>query len=404
MSTSTSATRPAVSELAAAGKPSPTMAITAKAKALKAEGKNVVNFAAGEPDFKTPAHICAAAKQAIDDGLHGYLPSPGMPALREAVTARFREDIGVEYESSQVLVSPGAKFSLYLAFRAMLDPGDEVILPAPYWVSYPEMIRLAGGKTVYLRTREADGFALSAGEVAARITPKTKILMLNSPSNPSGAVTPPPEIEKIGKLLEERGIYCISDEIYDRLVYGGNTHQSIASVSDYCRENTVVVNGVSKAYAMTGWRIGYAAGRQDVIKAMSAIQSQSTSNACAIAQAAALEALTGPQDCVREMVAEFAGRRQLIVERLNAIDGVSCALPGGAFYAFANISGLLGRNLGGTTINSTLDLCNVLLDQQLVAVVPGEAFGADEHIRLSYATSRDEIEEGCARMEKMIKA
>ncbi len=391
-----------LSRRAAAGKPSMTMAITAKAKKLKAEGRDVVSFAAGEPDFNTPEHICEAAKKAVDDGLHKYLPNPGMPALREAVCARFGEDIGVKYTVDQILVSPGAKYSLFLACQALLDEGDEVILPSPFWVSYPEMVRLAGGRTVYLETSEENGFAVTADQIAGKITERTKLLILTSPCNPTGAVVPPAEIEKIGGLLEDRGICCISDEIYDKLIYGDNQHKSIAAVSDYCYANTIVVNGVSKAYAMTGWRIGYAAGPVAVIKAMANIQSQSTSNACAIAQAASVAALTGPQDCVQEMRREFAARRELIVERLNAIDGITAAVPGGAFYALPNISGALGRRMMGCDVKTPMDFCNAALDKVLVAPVPGEAFGTDSHVRLSYATSREQIEEGCARLRKLV--
>jgi aspartate aminotransferase len=392
-----------LSRRAAEGQPSMTIAITAKAKQLKAEGKDIVSFAAGEPDFKTPAHICEAGIKAIRDGLHGYLPNPGMPALREAVCARFTADIGVTYKPAQILVSPGAKFSLYLAILSLIDQGDEAILPAPYWVSYPEMVRLAEGKTVYMETSEKNGFAFTADDIAASITANTKLLILTSPSNPTGAVLPPAEIEKIGKLLEKKNLWCISDEIYDKLVYGGNVHKSIASVSDYCRDHTIVINGCSKAYAMTGWRIGYAAGPVEVIKAMADIQSQSTTNACSIAQAAAVAALNGPQECVEEMRKEFAMRRELIVDMLNDIDGVTCATPGGAFYALPNISGVFGQTMCGVKVNTPMDFCNAALDGALVAPVPGEAFGTDKHIRLSYATSRAQIEEGCQRLKKMIE-
>lgn len=399
----TTSVKNALSARAAAGEPSMTMAITAKAKKLKAEGKKVISFAAGEPDFKTPAHICAAAKKAIDDGLHGYVANAGMPELREAVVARFKQDIGVSYAPAQVLVSPGAKFSLFLAALAIVDEGDEVVLPSPYWVSYPEMTRLACGKTVFLETGEKNGFAVTAADIEKKLTPRTKALILTSPSNPTGAVVPEEEIVKIGKLLEQKGLYCIADEIYDKLIYGGARHKSIASVSDYCREHTIVVNGVSKAYAMTGWRIGYAAGPKEIITAMDDLQSQSTSNACSIAQAASVAALTGPQDCVEKMRAEFEARRDLLVRLLNGIAGVSCAVPGGAFYAFPNISGALGRKMQGVQVNTPMEFCTAALDQALVAPVPGEAFGSDQHIRLSYATSRENIEEGCARLKKLIE-
>lgn len=388
---------------AAAGKPSMTMAITAKAKGLKAEGKDVVSFAAGEPDFKTPKHICEAAIKAINDGLHGYLPNPGMPALRTAMCEWFKKEIGVEYTVNQTLVSPGAKFSLYLAAQAMIDEGDEVLLPAPFWVSYPEMIALAGGTTVYIQTDEDAGFELTADMIEEMITPKTKILMLNSPSNPSGAVVSPEELKKIGAVMEKHGIYCISDEIYGKLVYGENEHSSIAAVSDYCKEHTVVVNGCSKAYAMTGWRIGFAAGPDVIIKAMSSIQSQSTSNACSIAQPAALAAISGDQECVESMRKEFEERRTLIVDLLNDIDGIKCATPGGAFYVLPDISAALGKKYNGREINTPFEMCEALLEEKLVACVPGEAFGTQKHIRLSYAASRKDIETGCQRIKEFFE-
>ncbi|MCX7935795.1 MAG: pyridoxal phosphate-dependent aminotransferase, partial [Planctomycetota bacterium] len=268
-----------LSRRAAALKPSATLAMNAKAKQLKAEGKDVIGFAAGEPDFPTPGHIVEAAqKAAADSAYHKYTANAGLPKLQEAVCRRLQEDIGVKYEPKQILVSPGAKYSLYLAFMALLDEGDEVVLPSPYWVSYPEMVALAGAKTVFLPTDERRGFSFTADDLAACLTPRTKLLILNSPCNPTGGVVPPAEIEKIGKLLEQKGIWCVSDEIYDKLIYGDNRHKSIAAVSDYCREHTIVVNGVSKTYAMTGWRIGFAAGPAAVIKAMDDLQSQSTSN------------------------------------------------------------------------------------------------------------------------------
>ncbi len=396
--------REPLSARAAAGKPSMTLAITAKAKAMKAEGKDVVSFAAGEPDFKTPGHICEAAKKAIDDGLHGYTPNPGMPKLKEAVCQRHERELGLTYTPAEILVSPGAKFSLYLAMQAMLDPGDEVLLPAPYWVSYPEQVRLAGASVVTIPTSEANGFAFTAEDLLKAVTPKTKLLILNSPSNPSGGVVPPLEIEKIGRVLEEKGLWCVSDEIYDKLVYGDAAHRSVATVSDYCREHTIVVNGCSKAYAMTGWRIGVSAGPAAVIKAMASWQSQSTSNACAIAQAAAIAAFTGPQEPVESMRAEFEKRRDLIVRLLNGIDGVSCATPGGAFYVLPNVSGVFGRSPKGRSLASPMDVCTAALEEVLVAPVPGEAFGSQEHIRMSYATSPDQIEEGCRRLKDFLES
>ncbi len=388
---------------AAAGKPSMTMAITAKAKGLKAEGKDVVNFAAGEPDFKTPVHICEAGIKAIKDGVHGYLPNPGLPELRKAAVKWFEDDMGVEYDFTQILVSPGAKFSIYLAIEAMVDPGDEVLLPAPYWVSYPEMVALADGKTVVVQTDEDKGFELTAAMLEENITPQTKVVILTSPSNPSGALITKAEIIKIGELLEKHGLYCISDEIYSKLLYAGSEHCSIAAVSEYCKEHTIVVNGCSKAYAMTGWRIGFAAGPAAIIKAMASIQSQSTSNACSMAQFAALAAISGDQSCVESMRKEFESRRELIVELLNDIAGVECAVPNGAFYVLPDISKCLGREYAGKMINTPFELCDILLEETLVACVPGEAFGTEKHIRMSYATSRKDIEEGCKRIKAFLE-
>ncbi len=388
---------------AAAGKPSMTMAITAKAKGLKAEGKDVVSFAAGEPDFKTPVHICEAGIKAIKDGVHGYLPNPGLPELRKAAVKWFEDDMGVEYDFTQILVSPGAKFSIYLAIEAMIDPGDEVLLPAPYWVSYPEMVALAAGKTVVVQTDEDKGFELTAAMLEEKITPQTKVIILTSPSNPSGSLITKAEITKIGELLEKHGLYCISDEIYSKLLYAGSEHCSIAAVSEYCKEHTIVVNGCSKAYAMTGWRIGFAAGPAAIIKAMSSIQSQSTSNACSMAQFAALAAISGDQSCVETMREEFESRRELIVELLNDITGVECAVPNGAFYVLPDISKCLGREYNGKMINTPFELCDILLEEALVACVPGEAFGTEKHIRMSYATSRKDIEEGCKRIKEFLE-
>ncbi|MCC8190612.1 MAG: pyridoxal phosphate-dependent aminotransferase [Planctomycetes bacterium] len=383
--------------------PSATMAMSAKAKKLAAEGKNVISFSVGEPDFKTPRHICAAAKQAIDDGRHGYTAVGGTPDLREAIASQFRRDIGVEYAPSQVVASPGGKYALVLALMALVNPGDEVLVPAPYWVSYPEMVRLVGGVPVIVETREEDRFAVSPAAIEGAITPRTKLLILNSPSNPSGQIVPAETIEEIGRLLEKRGIWCLSDEIYNKLIFGGAVHKSVASVSDYCRDHTVVTNGCSKTYAMTGWRLGWTAARKEVAQAIEDLQGQTCSNPCTIAQAAAVAALTGPQDCVEEMVEQFDVRRRLIHDRLNEIPGISMAMPQGAFYALPNISGLFGRTLAGKMIRNPKDFCSVALDHAHVAMVPGESFGAPNHIRLSYATGAATIEEGCARLQLLVE-
>lgn len=381
--------------------PSATMAMNAKAKKLQAEGKNVISFSVGEPDFRTPKHICEAAKKAVDDGWHAYTPTPGVPALRKAVADTLSREVGVVYDPVQVVVSPGAKYSIYLTLLAMLNPGDEVLVPAPYWVSYPEMVRLCGGAPVTVETREENNFALSAAALEAAITPRTKLLILNSPSNPTGQVTPPEVIGEIGAVLERHGVWCLSDEIYNHLVFGGQVHKSIASVSDYCRDHTIVVNGCSKTYAMTGWRLGWIGAPKKIAKAVDDLQSQTTSNPCSIAQAAGIAALTGPQESVEEMRLEFAARRDLIHKLLNGIDGISCTLPTGAFYALPNISGLFGRTLAGKKISTPTEFCDLALEKAHVACVAGEAFGAGKHIRMSFATSRGNIEEACRRLKTL---
>lgn len=381
--------------------PSATLAMNAKAKKLKAEGKNVISFSVGEPDFKTPPHICEAAKRSIDEGLHGYTPVPGIPELRQAIAKALTKGTGVEYQPNHVVASPGGKYAIYLALLALVNPGDEVIIPAPYWVSYPEMVRLIGGVPVIVETREEDCFAISPEALERAVTPKTKLLILNSPSNPTGQIVPPEVIVEIGKILEKRGLWCISDEIYDQLIFGDARHKSVASVSDYCRDHTVVVNGCSKTYAMTGWRMGWIGARKEVAQAIDDLQGQTCSNASNPAQAAALAALTGPQECVAVMRASFDNRRKLIHRLLNDISGVRVGMPQGAFYALPNISGLFGKTMGGRVVSCPKDFCEVALEKVHVAMVAGEAFGAPKHIRLSYATSEKNIEEGCRRLKDL---
>ncbi len=391
-----------VSARAAALQPSATLAVSGKAKRLKAAGKDVISFAAGEPDFRTPEHICEAAIRAIRDGRHGYPPTPGTPGLREAVCEKFARDNDLAYTPDQVLVSPGAKYSLYLAVQSLVDPGDEVLVPTPAWVSYVPMVALAGGKAVPVPTREEDAFTLDAQAVAGAVTDRTKLLLLNSPTNPTGAVIDPPAVRALAEVLEAKGLWCVSDEIYEMLVYDGAEHLSVAAVSDYAREHTVVVNGASKCYAMTGWRIGYAAGPKEVAQAMGRIQSQSTSGACAIAQAAAEAALRGPQACVADMVRAFDERRRVIVQGLNALEGVECVSPRGAFYAFPNVSALLGADLKGGRVDNDIAFCEQAIDQALIAPVPGTPFGAPGYVRMSYATDRAQIEEGLARLKDFV--
>ncbi len=392
-----------LSEKVLALAPSATMAMSAKAKKLAAEGKSVISFSVGEPDFKTPLHICEAAKKAIDDGDHAYTPTPGTMELRKAIAKNLTKDTGATYEAANIVASPGAKYSLYLTMLALLNPGDEVIIPAPYWVSYPEMVSLCGGKPVFVNTKEEDNFAISPDALDAAITNRTKMLVLNSPCNPTGQVTPAAVIKEIGKILEKRGIWCISDEIYNHLVFNGTKVESMAAVSDYCHDHTIVVNGCSKTYAMTGWRLGWIGARKEIAKAVDDLQSQTTSNPNSIAQAAGLAALEGPQDCVEVMRQKFAERRDLVSKLLGDIDGVTCSVPTGAFYALPNISGLFGRTIAGQVINNPTDFCNVALEKAYVALVPGEPFGAPAHMRMSYATSDENIVEGCRRLKALVQ-
>ncbi|MEK6891694.1 MAG: pyridoxal phosphate-dependent aminotransferase [Nanoarchaeota archaeon] len=372
--------------------PSATLAIDAKAKQLKKEGNDVVIFGAGEPDFNTPENVKQAAKKAIDDNITRYTPSGGMAELKKAVADKLMRDNKLSYDVSEILISCGGKHSLYNIMMCVLDKGDEAILPTPYWVSYDEMIRLAEAKTVFCETDSK--FKLTAEMVESKITPKTKMLILNSPSNPTGAVVDPEEIKKIAELAVRHNFYVISDEVYEHFVYGNNKQVSMASFGDDIKKLTLISNSVSKTYAMTGWRIGYTAGPKEIIKAMDNLQGHSTSNPTSVAQMAAIEALSGPQDSVKTMVKAFDERRKFIYKRLNEIDGISCIEPEGAFYAFPNI---------GETGMDSMTFASKLLDEALVAVVPGIAFGSDKHVRLSYATFINEIQRGMDRIEKWLK-
>ncbi len=375
-----------------------TLAITAKARALRAEGRDIISFGAGEPDFDTPDNIKEAAIKAIRDGHTKYTPVGGIVELKDAIIGKFRRDNLLSYTRDEIIVSCGGKHSIFNLFQSILDPGDEVIIPAPFWVSYPVMVQLAGGVPVEFRTTEAEGFRMSAEAFREHITPKTKAVIINSPSNPTGAAYTEKELASIAAVALEKGVLIISDEIYEKIAYDGFKVTSIASVSDEVKKNTVVLNGVSKTYSMTGWRIGYAAGPAPVIKAMTSIQSQSTSNPASISQWAAVEAISGPQDALRAMVEQFGRRRNKMVEGLNAIEGISCFKPQGAFYVFANISRGLGRRHGDKTIKGSADMAEYLLDNAGVAVVPGQPFGDDSHIRLSYAISMEHVAEGVRRI------
>ena len=391
-----------IAKRAQAIKPSPTLATAAKAKAMKAQGIDVVDFGVGEPDFDTPDNVKQAGIKAIQSGFTKYTPAGGTDELKEAVIDKFKNDNNLVYEKSQVLISCGAKHSLYNIAEALFDPGDEIIIPSPYWVSYPDQVLLNDATPVIVATTEAEGFKLSAQKLEKAITKKTKALVLNSPSNPTGLAYDRKTLEEIAAIAVKHNIYVISDEIYEKLLYDGFTHVSIASLGREIKDLTIVVNGVSKSHSMTGWRIGYAAGPKDVINAMANIQSQSTSNPCSISQKAALEALRGPQDFIRTMNVEFDKRRKYMVERLNKIPGISCLMPVGAFYAFPNVAKIYGKSIHGKTMKNSSDLATYLLEDAKVALVSGDAFGADPYIRLSYATSMEKIQEGLNRIEQAV--
>lgn len=385
-------------------KPSPTLAVDAKAKAMKAQGIDVIGFGVGEPDFDTPDNIKDAAIKALKAGFTKYTPAGGTDELKAAVCDKFKNENGIDYSPADILISCGAKHSLYNIFQALLDDGDEVIIPAPYWVSYPDMAYLAGAVPVCISTTEQSGFKITPGQLQKAITPKTKMLILNSPSNPTGASYSRDDLAGLAQVVLGTDIIVVSDEIYEKLVYDGFISTSIVSVEPRLKAQTIIVNGVSKTYSMTGWRIGYAAGPADAIKAMANIQSQSTSNPTSFAQKGAVEAMQGPQCFIAEMVAEFDRRRTFMVKRLNGIAGFSCLTPNGAFYAFPNVSGVYGREAEGVAIKNSNDFAAYLLGTANVAVVAGGAFGADNNIRLSYATSMANIEKGIDRIEKAVKA
>ena len=381
-------------------KPSPTLAMDAKAKEMKASGVDVINFGVGEPDFDTPENIKEAAIKSIRDGFTKYTPVGGIDPLRDAIIEKFRKDNSLEYSREEVIVLCGANHSLYNISQALYGPGDEVIIPSPYWVSYPDQVLLNDATPVIVKTDEADGFTLKPDVLEAHITPRTKALILNSPSNPTGLTYSRKALEGIADMVLKHGLSVISDEIYEKLVYDGAEHVSIASLGKEMKDRTIVVNGLSKSHAMTGWRIGFAAGPKEIIKAMTNIQSQSTSNPTSIAQKAAVEALTGPQDSVERMRREFDARRKFLVSGLNAIPSISCITPTGAFYAFPNVSLLYGKSVGSRIISSSSDLATYLLEDAKVALVHGSAFGDDRYLRLSYATSLENLGKGLERMRK----
>jgi len=384
-------------------KPSPTLAINAKAKSMQAQGIHVISFGAGEPDFDTPINIKQAAKKAIDDGFTKYTPVGGTDDLKDAIIKKFQRDSGLTYKRSEIIVSCGGKHSFYNLAQAIFDQGNEVIVPAPYWVSYPPMVALANATPIIVETTEKNKFKITPEELKKAVTPKTKALIINSPSNPTGSAYTKNELEEIGEMAIAKNFFVISDEIYEKIVYDGFQFTSIASLGEEMKKKTIIVHGVAKTYAMTGWRIGYTAGSEEIISAMNNIQSQSTSNPTSIAQKASVEALIGPQNEVEKMVSAFGQRRNYIVERLNKIPGVSCYKPAGAFYVFPNFSSYYGKSYQGKKIENSTMLADYFLDVAKVAVVPGVEFGADPFERLSYATSMEDIKEGLNRIEEALK-
>ncbi|MEO0841800.1 MAG: pyridoxal phosphate-dependent aminotransferase [Cyanobacteria bacterium J06643_5] len=375
--------------------PSLTLAIAAKAKAMKAEGIDVCSFSAGEPDFDSPAHVKAAAKKALDEGKTKYGPAPGEPKLRQAIADKLQRENNLNYKAENIIVTNGGKHSLFNLMQALVEPGDEVIIPAPYWVSYPEMVKLVGGNPVIVMTDEENGYKIQPEILRSAITPKTKLFVLNSPSNPTGMVYSPQEIKALAEVIVEKDILVVSDEIYEKILYDGAKHLSIGSLSDEIFARTIVSNGFAKGYSMTGWRLGYLAAPVELIKAATTVQGHSTSNVCTFAQYGAIAALEESQDCVEEMRQAFAERRKVMLERINAIPGLNCVQPDGAFYLFPDIS---------QTGLKSLDFCKKLLEEYQVAVIPGVAFGADNNIRLSYATDMATIEKGMDRLEKFVKS
>ncbi|SHE62116.1 aspartate aminotransferase [Thermoanaerobacter uzonensis DSM 18761] len=381
--------------------PSMTLEITAKAKQLKAQGVDVIDFGVGEPDFDTPDYIKEAAIDAIKKGYTKYTPSSGISELKKAVCDKLLKDNGLKYQLDQIVISNGAKHSIYNALCAILNPGDEVIIPVPYWLSYPEMVRLAYGKPVFVKTKAENDFKITAEELKNAITSKTKALILNTPNNPTGSVYTKEELKELVEIIEEANIFVISDEIYEKLIYEGS-HISIASLNEKIKELTILVNGMSKAYAMTGWRIGYTASSLEVAKVMSNIQSHTTSNPNSIAQYASVAALSGDETVIKRMVEEFNKRRIYMVERINKIKGLKSNKPQGAFYVMVNIDEYIGKELKGKIIRGSIDFANALIERANVAVVPALPFGMDNYIRISYATSIENIEKGLNRIEEFL--
>jgi aspartate aminotransferase len=384
--------------------PSMTLAIDAKAREMKARGEDVIGFGAGEPDFNTPERIKQAGISAIENNETRYTPVGGTDLLKEAIIAKLKRDSGLVYEKNQILASCGAKHSFYNLAQVLWQAGDEVIIPAPYWVSFPEIVTLSGARPLIIHTGAEQDFKITAEQIENAITPNTRAIVINSPSNPTGSAYNNDELEKLAECALRHGLLIISDEIYEQIVFDGFHHTSIASISKEVQKQCVVINGVSKSYAMTGWRIGYmASGDPEIVKQVSKLQGQSTSNPCAISQAASIEALTGPLDEIHAMVREFEKRRDIIVERLTQIPGVSCRKPTGSFYSFPDFSGVYGKkDMNGKVLKGSLDFSDYLLSAEKVAIVPGIAFGADAHARLAFAMSLEKIEEGTHRIKEAV--
>lgn len=392
-----------LSRKAQAIEPSLTLAITAKAKEMKEKGIDVISFSAGEPDFNTPKNIINAAIKAMEDGNTKYTSVNGILQLREAICKKFKDDNGLEYNPSQIVVSTGAKQSLANTFLAILNPGDEVIVSTPYWVSYPELIKLADGKPVFVEGDEKSNYKFTKENLEKAVTAKTKAIVLNTPNNPTGTIYNKEELEVIADFAKKYNIIIISDEMYEKLIYDNENHISIASLSKDAYERTIVINGLSKSYAMTGWRIGYCAASEKIAKLMISIQSHVTSNVCSITQYAALEALNGPQDEITKMINEFEKRRNYMINRIESIDNLSIVKPKGAFYIMINIENCLSKEINGKILNDSMEFCASLLENEKLAVIPGKAFGLNNYIRVSYATSMEAIKEGLNRIESFIK-
>jgi aspartate aminotransferase len=392
----------ALSKLAAAVQPSATLAAAARAKQMKAEGVAVFDFSLGEPDFPTPEHICAAAVQAMKAGHTHYTPAAGIPELRAAIARWYQKTYGIKYTPEQVIVSNGAKHSLYTALAATVGPGDEVVIPTPYWVSYSDMVEMTGARPVLVPTSAESGFKMSPGQLRAAVTPRSKLLMVNSPSNPTGTVYSRHELEALADVVLETNLAVLSDEIYEKLIYGSARATCFATLRPALAERTITISGASKSYAMTGWRMGWSLGPAAVIKAMGNVQSQQTGNPCSISQYAALAALEGDQACVERMRREFEARRELVCSRLAKIPGVRSSVPDGAFYAFFDVSAHFGRPIAGRTVHDSLGFCIAALESAHVNLVPGSAFGAEGYVRLSFAASREQLEGGLDCLERWL--